>query len=269
MFFLYIEDMEKLLLLQSIDGLGPVRIRQFLNSSSTLLHDDDYFSYIVEEMTGNPIGLYRERVDRILDDCIRLGVEIIINPINTIIDAPILFFLKGDGELLNRRNRLGVVGTRHPTSKGVETGRRNIRSAVIKGWTTVSGFAKGCDTLCYRETLRLGGEVITVLPMGYHRRLTKSLLERELFISEYPPNTPVKKYRLVRRNRIITGLSKILYVVEAYGGGSGHSMGFASQGEVPILATKDLLSKELYRYHPHFIGNSDEFDLFLKKMYKI
>lgn len=269
MFLLYIEGMEKLLLLQSIEGFGPVKIREFLRENRTVIRDDHYFQYLIEHITGNSIRKYQERVKRILDNCFQLGVEIIPTPNYRIIDPPTLLYIKGHKKLLKNSRRLGVVGTREPTKNGMGMGKLLVKAAVSDGWVTVSGLARGCDTLCHRETLNMGGYTIAVLPMGYRPDLTPWILEQGLIVSEYPPLSPIKKYRCIRRNRIISGLSNSIYVMEAYGGGSAHTMEYAYRSKVPIIATKGLLSPELLIYHPHMVQNSNEFDLLLKKMYNI
>lgn len=228
--------MDKILLLMQLPGFGIKRVKEFLVRNSLILDDDDFFKYLVSKEVSGGVSAYYDIVKRIKENCFNLGVEIIKCNNNNIINYPPILFLKGCRSLLNSNKILGVVGTRSPSADGKKIDKKMVSIAFGSGWTIISGLAKGCDTLAHRECVKRGGRTIAVLPMGYNKTIAPWILESKgLFLSEYPPFTPVKKFRCVNRNRIITGFSKGLYVIESSKtGGTIHSLRFASKNSIPI-----------------------------------
>ncbi|OQY39134.1 MAG: hypothetical protein B6229_04450 [Spirochaetaceae bacterium 4572_7] len=259
--------MDKILLLLLIPGFGRSRVKQFIYDNPLLLEDDDYFNYMISKSLDLPISIYRDSVDRLKDKCKKLGVEIRVCKKKSIIDTPLILYLKGDSHLLDSRKLLGVVGTRTPRVKSQIIGEELVAYSVKQGWVTVSGLAKGCDTLAHRVTVKNEGATIAVLPMGYRKSLAPWILDKGLFVSEYPPGEDVRKYKCVNRNRIITGLSKGLYVIESgKGGGSEHSIKYAKKGGIPISYSFGFNGIE--EYGAVKVTQKDEFDLFLSENYR-
>lgn len=254
--------MDKILLLQSIPGFGLVKIKKFLNENRTFIDDDDYFNYLILLETGFSVERYKENVDRVKDSCFKLGISIITGDNLKIDNSPLLLYLKGDKNLLIENKILSVVGTREPTKMGIILGTRYVKYAVNRGWITISGLAKGCDHIAHKATVCNYGKTIAVIPMGYREGLTPWITEHGLIISEYPPNTRIEKFRCVNRNRIITGLSKGLFVIESNrGSGSEHSMRFALKENLPISYCVGYPGIE--KYSQIKITDREDFDLFL------
>lgn len=137
-----------------------------------------------------------------------------------IYDPPHLLYVKGRGERLKDRKMLSVVGTRHPTPEAFRVMDDLLRPLVESGWTIVSGMALGVDGFAHR--IALSGRTIAVLGSGLyfpyparHRKLFSILTEKHLVISEYPPTAKPERWRFPERNRLISGLSLGLLVVEA------------------------------------------------------
>ncbi|WP_110630581.1 DNA-processing protein DprA [Salinicola salarius] len=137
-------------------------------------------------------------------------------------DPPTVLWAKGDLEVLNRP-AMAVVGTRRPTREGQDNATRFARDFVAKGFCIASGMALGIDGAAQRAALQAGGATIGVLGCGVdviypprHASLYRELLAGQgLLLSEHPPTTRAHPRFFPRRNRLITGLSQGVLVVEA------------------------------------------------------
>ncbi len=136
-------------------------------------------------------------------------------------DPPVTLFYRGRMELLNR-TAVGVVGTRTPSLYGKEMTGRFVSVLASAGIVIVSGLANGIDTEAHRQTIRSGGTTIGVLGGGidicYPQRnfnLYGEMCENHLVVSEYAPGTAPLGIQFPLRNRIISGLSAGLLVLEA------------------------------------------------------
>ena len=117
---------------------------------------------------------------------------------------------------------MGIVGTRQPTAYGKKM-TVTLTTALIKaGFCIVSGFARGIDTLAHRTVQKFKGSTIAVLGNGLdvcypveNQKLLNLLKENGAFISEFIPGTKPDAVNFPKRNRIISGLSKGVLVIEA------------------------------------------------------
>ncbi|WP_411739758.1 DNA-processing protein DprA [Peribacillus sp. S4] len=139
-----------------------------------------------------------------------------------IFDPPWVLYFKGDKKLLTKKNTLGVVGTRKPTSYGLEALKTILLPLVQKKFVIISGMAAGIDAESHNITLREGGDTIGVLGGGLKQIYPKSnftlaeeIMNKGLLISETPPEVKAEPWMFPLRNRIISGLSQGVFVVEA------------------------------------------------------
>lgn len=139
-----------------------------------------------------------------------------------IYQPPWALFAKGDITLLKKELKLAVVGTRQPTQYGEKSIRMLFPKLLAKEIVIVSGLAKGIDTLAHEWALNLKGKTIAVIAGGlYHvypkenKRLAHEMMNNQLVLSEYPPNTKPEKWHFPVRNRIISGLSIGTLIIEA------------------------------------------------------
>lgn len=138
------------------------------------------------------------------------------------VDPPVMLYYRGNISLLNTES-VGVVGTRACSAYGKEATTRLVKDLCERGVTIVSGLASGVDTYAHRTVLREGGKTIAVLGSGLNCvtplsnvGLCNEIIEAGgLIISEYAPRYPATKYTFPERNRIISGLSEGVIVVEA------------------------------------------------------
>lgn len=137
-------------------------------------------------------------------------------------DPPLVLYMMGDCSLLSYTPALSVIGTRNPTAEASSKVNRIIQPLIEKDWLIVSGMAKGIDGYAHQSALRHDGKTIAVLGAGFehiypkqHIALFHKIKNKGLIISEYPPQTPPKKFHFPERNRIISGLSFGTLVIEA------------------------------------------------------
>jgi DNA processing protein len=135
-------------------------------------------------------------------------------------DAPDVLFVKGE---LPADPGVAVVGTRKSTAYGRGLARAYGRAIAAAGWSLVSGLARGIDGEAHRGTVAGDGVGVAVLGSGIdvwypveHRSLGEELLAGGgAIVSEYPPGSPPEAWRFPPRNRIISGVSGAVVVVEA------------------------------------------------------
>ncbi len=135
-------------------------------------------------------------------------------------DAPDLLFVRGS---LPKVPGVAVVGTRRCTSYGRRIAWEYGQAIAEAGWTLVSGLARGIDGAAHTGTVEAGGVGVAVLGSGIdvmypreHAALAQGILDGGgAVVSESPPGTPPEAWRFPPRNRIISGLSRVVVVVEA------------------------------------------------------
>lgn len=137
-------------------------------------------------------------------------------------DAPPLLYVEGEAALLERP-QIAVVGSRQASPTGLDNARCFARTLASAGFVVTSGLALGIDGAAHQSALEAQGQSIAVLGTGLcclypprHRPLAAQLLaEGGALVSELPLNTPPQARNFPRRNRLISGLSLGVLVVEA------------------------------------------------------
>lgn len=136
-------------------------------------------------------------------------------------DAPPLLWVRGRPELL-ARPCAAIVGTRAPTVAGRAFARRLAADLARSGIVVVSGLAAGIDAEAHRGALEGGGSTIAVLGCGpdrvyppRHAALARAIAAQGALVSEFPLGTPPLPHHFPLRNRLISGLSRAVTVIEA------------------------------------------------------
>ena len=167
-------------------------------------------------------------IDAQLETIDRLGAQILPITDNaypvllrTIYDPPPLLYVRGAVSLL-QESQLAVVGSRKASPAGLRTTRTLTTALVRSGLHVCSGLALGVDGEAHRAALAAGGVSIAVMATGidqvyprHHAALAKELASKGALVTEYPPGSQPQRYRFPQRNRILSGLSLGVLVVEA------------------------------------------------------
>jgi DNA processing protein len=117
---------------------------------------------------------------------------------------------------------VAIVGTRRVTPYGRQITEELSSYLASNGITVVSGLARGVDAIAHQTALKAGGRTLAVLGSGVdkiyppeHRQLAQQMMEQGAIVSDYAPGTPPDASNFPPRNRIISGLSLAVVVVEA------------------------------------------------------
>ena len=167
--------------------------------------------------------------EEILAQCMEKGIHICTyldaaypKRLKNIADPPVVLYYKGTIPEIDGNPVIGVVGTRKATAYGLGIAKRMGYQIAKCGGFLVSGMAFGIDGMAMRGALTAGGAVIGVLGCGAdvvypvsNRSLFEDMERCGCLITEFPPGTPPHKWNFPRRNRIISGLSCGVLVVEA------------------------------------------------------
>ena len=136
-------------------------------------------------------------------------------------DPPQTLWVKGDLNAL-RTPSVAIVGSRAASPCALEVARRLGADLARRNVAVVSGLARGVDSAAHRGALEGGGLTIAVFGCGVdviypaeHRELAERICERGALVSEFPAGTPPRKEHFPQRNRIISGLSLGVVIVEA------------------------------------------------------
>jgi DNA processing protein len=137
-----------------------------------------------------------------------------------IFDPPVLLFARGNVELL-RGTGFAVVGTRRPTPYGLAVAEKLSADLSRAGLTIVSGMARGIDTSAHRGALSADGKTVAILGCGVdvvypseNKKLASEIVAKGLLISEFPMGAVAFPQNFPIRNRIVSGISVGLLVVE-------------------------------------------------------
>lgn len=214
------------------DRIKAMLLEHFSDPEDIFYADGKAFAGI-EELTRDHLDALLDKdltqAEKILDDCQREKLHILTyrdaaypSRLKNIPDPPMVLYYKGQLPEWEASPVIGVVGTRKASAYGLTTAKRMGYQIAKCGGLVVSGMAYGVDGLAMAGALSAGGPVVGVLGCGADVVYPKS--NRALFedterygciLSEFPPGTEPSKWNFPRRNRIISGLSCGVLVVEA------------------------------------------------------
>lgn len=136
-------------------------------------------------------------------------------------DPPLVLYISGDARLLCA-SQLAMVGSRKPSPAGGLIAQNFAKALVEQGLVVTSGLAAGIDSFSHQGAIDAGGKTIAVMGTGLNhiyprsnRRLAEKIRENGALVSEFPLNTGPVAWHFPRRNRLISGLSLGVLVVEA------------------------------------------------------
>lgn len=158
-------------------------------------------------------------------------------------DAPILLYFRGDTSLDHQRT-VAIIGTRKPTSEGLQTCEALVEGLRPYGVQVISGLAYGIDICAHRACLQAGIPTLGVLGHGLsriypssHQSAARQMCENGGLLTEFTSATPPEREHFPMRNRIVAGLCDALVVIEtARKGGSMITANFANDYNKDVFA---------------------------------
>ena len=231
------EDLEYWVWVSKIERLGSIRIQKLLEmynhpreiwkcKKEDLLKVEGVGEKIAEEILNNKyrMGLKEEikKMEKENVELISIYDENYPERLKRIYDKPISLYVKGNKKILNEFS-LAIIGCRENSFYGKEVATAVARGLAKKNIITVSGLARGIDRISHKETLQEGGKTIAVIGSGLdiiypyeNTNLAKEIIKNNgLIISEYPLGTKPQRMNFPARNRIISGISSGIIVIEA------------------------------------------------------
>ncbi len=221
--------------LSLIDGVGPITFKKILEKG---LKPETIFSLSKKELEGtgllreNPIEVIIKKETLLMAEKIieiseknRIKILTVESPsypllLKHIPDPPPVLYVMGDMKPDERC--VGVVGTRTPTEYGKMVAEKIAFLLALNGVTPVSGMAYGIDSIVHSSAMNGGGRTIAVLGSGLmriyppeHKNLFRRICENGCALSEYPLYEEPHISHFPQRNRIISGISSAVIIVEA------------------------------------------------------
>jgi DNA processing protein len=238
-----------ILSLLGLKGIGPKSAAELLTRKELPGDPEELHGLLRDGAIGRlkvipELGEVRaawELAQRTIADCHRTGVAILggANPLPELLTKiptpPLLLYVLGNRLALFEKS-IAVIGTREPTEFGKKSAHRVAKVLAESKWTVTSGLAEGCDTQGHEGCLEGGGATVAVLAHGFGRiypASNKGLASRILesggcLVTEYPPGMPPTRSAFIERDRLQSGLSLGIIVVETdVQGGTMHTVGHA------------------------------------------
>lgn len=178
-----------------------------------------------------------------------------------IYDKPIVLFARGDVSLLKKKNTitLSIIGSRVPSAYGKSITEYFTEALTRHNITIMSGLALGIDSLAHKTCLQSGGKTIAILGSGIdvvypskHAQLYDDIIQSGgLILSEFPPGRPPRQGNFIQRNRLISGLSDGLVVIEgSHRSGTLITGRYANEQGKNVFAVPGPITSRL-SYTPH------------------
>ena len=229
------EDREYSIALNMIEGLGSIRMTKLLsyfNNAENIFKADESklqsIASIGKEISRRIKAFNIKDLREELELCKKENIRVISifdrdypELLKSIPDAPMVLYIKGKLDCLLGLN-IAVIGSRKASSYGLLTAERISRQLASLGVTIISGMARGIDSTAHRGALDAGGRTVAVLGSGVlniyppeNASLAKKISNNGALISEFPLKRAPLRENFPRRNRIVSGLSKGVVVVEA------------------------------------------------------
>lgn len=218
-----------------VKGIGAVRFQALLDffgdpktaweAPAHALREAGLSEKIVDNLLQLRMSI---SIDRIWERLQARGIEVLIltderypRRLREIDQPPPVLYVRG--ELSPQDDwAVAIVGTRRITAYGRQIAEEVAGTLARNGVTVVSGLARGIDAIAHQASLASGGRTLAVLGSGVdriypaeHRRLAEQIIANGALLSDYPPGTPPDASNFPPRNRLISGLSKAVVVVEA------------------------------------------------------
>lgn len=228
-------QLEALVALNLVSDIGSIRLKKLLEyfgkpenilkaSTEKLIAVSGIGKIIAEQISS----LKKEDLDKEFSLAKKLNLKIMTydnesypENLKNIYDPPIVLYVKGELKAEDRFS-LGIVGSRRASYYGLTTAEKFAYDLSGMGFTIVSGMARGIDTCAHKGALKANGRTIAVIGSGFNyiyppenKKIAEEIAKNGAVISEFPINAKPLPQNFPRRNRVISGLSLGVLIVEA------------------------------------------------------
>jgi DNA processing protein len=227
--------LEALVALNLIGDIGSIRLNKLLDYFE---EPENIFSASEEKLMGvcgigqilaqRICAFKKEDIDQELVLAKKYGLKVLTvddkdypENLSNIFDPPIVLYVKGR-IIAEDKFSIAIVGSRRASFYGLSSAENFGACLASQRFTIISGMARGVDTASHRGALKQGGRTIAVMGSGFsqiyppeNKELCEEIARTGAVISEFPINTQPLKQNFPRRNRVISGLSLGVLVVEA------------------------------------------------------
>ncbi len=256
-------------LLSMVDGLGPRRLAaltRFMGTAEKVWYGSEMVLRSVPGIPQKVISSLLEKrrelkPETVIQKLADRGIDLVAieepeypQALKSIYDPPGILYVKGKRDILNK-SMFAIVGARRATHYGLAAARSIAGELSQAGLGIVSGMARGIDTAAHRGALDAGGTTVAVLGCGVdvvypreNRNIMEEISERGVVISEFPPGTAPVAGNFPQRNRLISGLSCGVLVIEAAEkSGSLITVDFALEQGREVFAVPGQVTNRLNR----------------------
>lgn len=224
-----LSDSEKLnwLRLSQTENVGPVTFRQLIERYTTATVALEALPELMRRGgRRKPVQIYaHDQAEQDIERAQAIGAGFVMHSetgypplLHHIASAPPLIWVKGDLAMAEQP-AVAIVGARNASALGAKFTRSLARDLIDAGLLVVSGLARGIDTAAHEAAISRTAAVLAGGLDHYYppenEKLQRAIAERGLLITEMPPGTAPKAEHFPRRNRIISGMSKAVIIVEA------------------------------------------------------
>lgn len=214
-------------------GMGnkaKLELAGHFESAAALWQAEDYSAFgLSEDARRSLADKDLSEAERILRKCRDRGISVLCagdtaypRRLRNLVDPPVVLYYIGTLPDFDREAAVGVVGTRRASAYGMMAAERISRQIAERGGLVISGMAAGIDAQAGWGAIHGGGRTVAVLGGGVdviypaeNRDLYRAVEQTGCILSEYPPGTKPSQWTFPQRNRIVSGLSCAVLVVEA------------------------------------------------------
>ena len=197
----------------------------FYRDREKICKEERFNASIRERVRENKPEDYKERVEFCKQHRIHLitpDSEFYPSRLLETENYPLVLYVRGDYKILNESRAIAVIGSRTPSVYGEKSAEKIVATLAENDYVIISGGALGIDSVAHINALKNNGKTILIMGCGHgngylpeNSALRKAVSQNGALVSEYPPYAPVTQGSFPRRNRIISGMSRGVVIIEA------------------------------------------------------
>lgn len=199
-------------------SFNSTAIKPYMTKKDMRLAQTESLTKFVSENRENLLNTEKNKIDKILFKY----DQNVLDKFMTVDERPLFFYLHGRQELLARSNSfVAIIGTRKISSKYFRIAQKVVQKYIQRGFITVSGLAKGTDTIVHTETLKLHKPTIAVLPTNFvsiypkeNKGLAQQIFKHGLAITSIGPLENTYRSSFLERNRYVALIADEVVVIE-------------------------------------------------------